>query len=351
MSSRPIEARNGYWTMAAASGPWSYPATRYSQPPTRMQPSAWTPSVTCNDDYGNLVSQGFGASWQSDVTASSPHSESCCSPPTDGSWISPMDAQPIYLSPSLLHGHDPAHLAPNARHFVPITSPHSSYSDSEEETICARSPDSGPYMTHRHPGHYQQGHVFDMDLDEPSTTTAAGDDEDLEEEETTIDDSEAFDDGDVDDLDTTIDYSWLRGAVDSTREVEDFDVALNASKTPCLDALAFCVVMRLGAYQTYADTQDGSITITNFPKLLTGIHHFCPKKSQTANEEARIKALKRWFEGIPTKRKRDSPFVMRIKDRKNPIVKQIIKKMQRFCIERGYVRASNPTTQQLLHPF
>lgn len=127
-------------------------------------------------------------------------------------------------------------------------------------------------------------------------------------------------------------------------------VTLNASKTPCLDALAFCVVLRLGAHQTPEDEQEGSITITNFQKLLGGIHLFCPKKSQTANEEARIKALKRWFDGIPTKRKRDTVFIMRIKDRKNPVVMQIIKKLQTFCITHGFVRALNPATQQALRP-
>lgn len=109
--------------------------------------------------------------------------------------------------------------------------------------------------------------------------------------------------------------------------------------------------MRLGAYQTPENEEDCSITITNFQKFLSGIHQFCPKKSQTDNEEARIKALKRWFDGIPTKRKRDSIFVMTIKDPKNPIVYQIIKKIQKFCISHGYARAANPVTQQALRPM
>lgn len=364
---RAMGSRVSPWTTTAGGGPYaqtaySYPATRAVQMPVRPQASSWAQSYVANEDYGNLVSQGYGPAWQSEHPLSvgslgmgSPHSadagsSACCSPPgPEGGWISPMDAQPVYLSPVLLQSHlTPATFGPGP--FAHAPSQSSVSTDSEEDTICARSPDSASYFRQLPASHFNQGNVFEMDMDEPSTTTTAGDDEDGEEE-TTVDDADVWDDVFSDSLDTTIDYSYLRGAVESDLDIEDFDVQLNTSKTPCLDALAFCVVMRLGCYQTPQDVLDCSITITNFSKLLLGIHHFCPKKSQTANEEARIKALKRWFDGIPAKRKRDVTFVMGIKDPKNPVVHQIIKKLQKFCISKGYVKALDANTQNALRPM
>lgn len=327
-------------------GPYSYPQSARSAPTNiRPQPSTWQTLTYSNEDYGNLRSQGFGSSWQSENPTHSHHSSECCSPPgPEAGWISPMEEQPVYLSPSWLQESSNPAYPPLPTYSVPSQV---SNSDSEDDTVCAQSPSSVSYMIPVSTSTYAGPVGFEMELDDPSTADM---DEDVEEE-TTIDESDAFEESTSEELDTTIDYSYLRGAIESPHGLEAYPVTLNASKTPCLDALAFCVVMRLGAYQTPQNEEDCSITITNFQKFLGGIHQFCPKKSQTDNEEARIKALKRWFDGIPTKRKRDSVFVMTIKDPKNPIVYQIIKKIQKFCISHGYARALNPATQQALRPM
>jgi hypothetical protein len=92
-------------------------------------------------------------------------------------------------------------------------------------------------------------------------------------------------------------------------------VTLPPSKTPCLDALAFCVVMKLGADMTEEDKEHHTITIFDCDLLLGYIKHFCPKQNQTSNNEARIKALKRWFNNIPAKKRRSEVFKIEMKVR------------------------------------
>jgi len=235
MPVRPSGARNVPWMDGSggvcAGGPYSYPGPRSAQLPVRPVNSGWAPSTVRNEDFGNLVSRGFGPAWQGEHpvanVASSPHSTSCCSPPgadaDHGGWISPMDDQPIYLSPVLLQNNFTPHFG--AFVHVPSFSARSqgSISDSEDETVSARSPDSGSYLHHTSSSHHTQANVFEMDMDEPSTTTTAGDDEDAEEETTYDEASEAiWDDAYAEDLDTTVDYSFLRGAIESPLEVEDF---------------------------------------------------------------------------------------------------------------------------------
>lgn len=225
------------------------------------------------------------------------------------------------------------------------------FSDSDDETISMQhTPESSNRQNPKNPPKQEiqkDIHMFDMEMDEPSAVGV--DDEETFEEDETIDE-EVVDEPLMDSLDTTIDYSFLNGALESPLELHEVPVTLNTSKTPCLDALAFCVVMRLGAYQTPQNEETGSIIVSNCEKFLGGIHLFCPKKSQTQNDEARIKALKRWFDGIPAKRKRDSLFVMKAKERKIDDVKLIMKKIQSFCISQGLLPAKDPATQLALCP-
>lgn len=90
---------------------------------------------------------------------------------------------------------------------------------------------------------------------------------------------------------------------------------LPPSKNPCLDALGYCVKLRLGAEQTPEDVTNGTVSIFDCEKLLLYIKYFCPKASQTNNDEYRVKALKRWFTGIPNKRARltGNTFVIEMK--------------------------------------
>lgn len=213
----------GAWSGQQGAVPsYSYPGVqRSAQLPVRPAPGYWPQSYTRDEDYGNLVSQGFGSQYHSDHPFGSPQSESCCSPPgsEDAGWVSPMDAQPVYLSP--LHFQ-----SPSASQFGFVHAPsfsaasQASVSDSEDETVsCARSPDSGPYFTRTHLIQSQHNNVFDMDMDEPSTTTTAGDDD---EEEETVDEVDPWDESFTDDLDTSIDYSYLHGAIESPLDLDAF---------------------------------------------------------------------------------------------------------------------------------
>lgn len=231
MPVRPAGARNGQWEGAFAAGPYSYPGPRSAQLAVRPATSGWAPSTTRNEDFGNLVSRGFGPAWQGEhpvaEVAASPQSTTCCSPPTphdEHGWVSPMDDQPVYLSPVLLQNNFTPHTFGG---FTPAPSfsarSQGSLSDSEDETVSVRSPDSGSYFHRYVSSQNGQNHVFEMDMDEPSTTTTAGDDDDVEDETTYDETAESvWDDSYSEDLDTSVDYSFLYGAIESPHEVEDF---------------------------------------------------------------------------------------------------------------------------------
>lgn len=108
-------------------------------------------------------------------------------------------------------------MAPLPHHHVP-RQPYTS--DSEDDTVCAQSPASASYMIRPVQSRYTGPAVFEMDLDEPSTVTEMEDDAD---EETTVDEtSEIYEESASDELDTTIDYSYLRGAIESPLGLEAF---------------------------------------------------------------------------------------------------------------------------------
>jgi len=109
-------------------------------------------------------------------------------------------------------------------------------------------------------------------------------------------------------------------------------IILPPSKNPCLDALAYCVVMGLGAEQTDEDTRNCTISIFDCQKLLSYIKYFCPKATQTSNDEYRVKALKRWFNDIPTKKMRQSgnTFIIKMKSDRRHAIRKVIRRMQAF---------------------
>jgi len=123
----------------------------------------------------------------------------------------------------------------------------------------------------------------------------------------------------------------------SADDVDDLIVpseftTLPPSKNPCLDALAFCVVMGYGAEQTEEDMRQSTISIYDCQKLLSYIKMFCPKQTQTNNDEYRVKALKRWFSDMPTKKMRTTgnSFVIRMKADRRRIIQRVIRRMQAY---------------------
>lgn len=271
--------------------------------------------------------------------------EVCCIPSNNPNFTSQYDTEFIVVSPKDIHSYMPDQMdnyQPSMSY--PHTYVHNRLSEFPEHFVKPRS----------------------KSVDIPPTKMMVLESEASDDEESTrstqsqfymeMTDDELDEDMSIDDDNESIelDYSSYRThenpdqeVYESPYEITDIDgidqshlthnilltlrtVTLQVSKTPCLDALAFCVALRLGAHQTPEGKQRGEIVVTNANKFLNGIHLFCPKKSQTQNDEARIKALKRWFDGIPAKRKRNQPFVMRIKENKTRDVRKIIRKMTKF---------------------
>lgn len=214
---RPNVARTNGFVSPTNIGPYSFPQANRSAPTfIRPQPSTWQNLHVSNEDYGNLVSQGFGSSWQSEVPTHSHHSSECCSPPgPEQGWISPSDEPELYLSPSWLQESSNSAFTP-----LPIynTPSQVSNSDSEDDTVCAQSPGSVSYMIPPPATTYAGPVGFEMELDDPTTV----DNDEDGEEETTIDEADAYEESTSEELDTTIDYSYLRGAVESPHGLESF---------------------------------------------------------------------------------------------------------------------------------
>lgn len=214
---KPNMARGSGFVSPPNIGPYSFPTNPRSAPTyIRPQTSPWQNLHASNEDYGNLVSQGFGSSWQSEQPTHSHHSSECCSPPgPEEGWISPLDPLPVYLSPSWLQESSNQAFAPMPSYQVPSQV---SNSDSEDDTVCAQSPSSVSYMIPPSATTYAGPVGFEMELDEPTTI----DNEEDGDEETTVDEVEAYEESSSEELDTTIDYSYLRGAVESPHGLEAY---------------------------------------------------------------------------------------------------------------------------------
>lgn len=267
----------------------------------------------------------------------SPSTELCCSPSSDP-FISQQESEPIVVSPKDIHTHwltyentiPPFSMHSQHRHslnFKSFRTIHKPRSKSVDTTSQRYITDNADVVSDDEESTLSQQSQFNLEFSDEEVDDMSLDDESIE-----------------------LDYSPYRNEINYTDEIwespyelEDINVILNVSKTPCLDALAFCVTMRLGAYQTDINRQNGEIVVTNANKFLNGIHLFCPKKSQTQNDEARIKAIKRWFDGIPAKKKRSLPFVMRAKPNKTRDVDKIVHKMKKFVAENNLLQ---PITNQ-----
>jgi len=140
--------------------------------------------------------------------------------------------------------------------------------------------------------------------------------------------------------DYEIDYSgFLEGGTINPKSISEYSgVVLDPSKAPVLEALSFCIVMRIGAYQTPELEAKNKVKVTSLSTFLDGIKFFCTKKNPTDNIEARVKSLKLWFSSIPKRNLRDRPFIMDIKPNKVNALKYKINKMKKFAIEHNLLK-------------
>lgn len=303
-----------------------------------------------------VLDNGFAANNMYELPAPE---EVCCIPSPNPNFTSQHDSEFVVVSPKDIHSYMPDQ-------FESYAPPSTSYPHTSFMRFGLNDEYSRPFGKPRSKSvdipsqNYNSRMPMDMDAsdDEESTKSTSQfhmemTDDELDEDMSIDDDNESIE----------LDYSRYlahgetsQEIYESPYEITDIDsmfqsyrvcynkltsqpVTLQVSKTPCLDALAFCVALRLGAHQTQDMKQRGEIMVTNATKFLDGIHHFCPKKSQTQNDEARIKALKRWFDGIPAKRKRNQPFIMKIKESKIRDVRRIIRKMTKFVVKNNLLEA------------
>jgi len=260
--------------------------------------------------------------------------EICCSPSSDP-FTSHQDSELVVVSPKDIQPEWP--MQNDSDTFMLFQSYPSRFSYNVHNIEHFNKPRSKSVDM---PVHRSFGDFENMSDDEDSMSMSQSQFYmELTEEDQSVDEDMSIED---DDESIELDYSVYNSIGDvsdetceSPYDITDINVTLNVSKTPCLDALIFCLTMRLGAHQTRENKMRGEIVVTDALKFLNGIHYFCPKKSQTQNDEARIKALKRWFDGIPAKRKRNQPFIMRIKPNKFNDVKKIMKKMTKFVVAKG----------------
>jgi len=103
-------------------------------------------------------------------------------------------------------------------------------------------------------------------------------------------------------------------------------VHLPTTKTPVIDTVAMLATLKLSCKLL----DDNTIQVTNAADFLHNIRMFCKKKKQTTSDDARVKALSRWFQGIPYKRKRTNVFTMRIKDSQSAKWKQSLKRIRTY---------------------
>jgi hypothetical protein len=98
---------------------------------------------------------------------------------------------------------------------------------------------------------------------------------------------------------------------------------LNPTRHPVMDALLRCVNLGMGARMLTWKEDNVRIEVKDFERLMRAITYTCARKSPTTQKDARVKTLRRWFEGIPrytvfnSKKKAKLHFVM--KSRTSPV--------------------------------
>jgi len=123
---------------------------------------------------------------------------------------------------------------------------------------------------------------------------------------------------------------------------------LSASKSPVMEALIYCAFNRWGVEivkqgateeEWKLDTEHGLGTRTgliafrffDFDLLSSCLERVNAKHKPTTDPGARIKALKRWFDGIPCVRNRNEQFIATIKKTEQASkVKEMIRRMLRI---------------------
>jgi hypothetical protein len=197
------------------------------------------------------------------------------------------------LDPKELHGVDP------------LKYEQVDFMDMEEEMMMMRPPSSR----------------FDDDMFEDDNYNSDGEED---ERDVSNDDMEMNEEDDEEEE--------LSDQSSRSNPVNSGSAVLPASKTPILDATAFCAELKIGAER---DADPESIRITDFNTFISQLKIYCPKQHQTQNDEARIKALRRWFDGIPNKKKRKESFVIKMKPEKKNKILVCFKKIQKFVREQG----------------
>jgi len=142
-----------------------------------------------------------------------------------------------------------------------------------------------------------------------------------------------------------IDFGMSCGGDDGERKrklMDDFDddndvpigFKLPASKSPIMEAMAYCAIKRWGIeIIQYSDSNDDSTAkvvfrVLDFEQYYKYSCQICSKQNPTEDIGSRVKSLRRWFVNFPKKRdRRENPqFILEVKPEVSKKVYEMVEK-------------------------
>jgi len=106
---------------------------------------------------------------------------------------------------------------------------------------------------------------------------------------------------------------------------------LSLSKSPVLEAVIYCALNKWGIELITTEDDQVAFKVSDFDLFSSYAAKVNSKTRPTADVSARVKALRRWFDGIPRVKARTGSFIMTIKDaadKKQKVVKMVEKLKQ-----------------------
>eukprot|EP01124_Arcella_intermedia_P023312 TRINITY_DN3682_c2_g1_i1.p1 TRINITY_DN3682_c2_g1~~TRINITY_DN3682_c2_g1_i1.p1 ORF type:complete len:346 (-),score=40.16 TRINITY_DN3682_c2_g1_i1:67-1104(-) len=107
---------------------------------------------------------------------------------------------------------------------------------------------------------------------------------------------------------------------------------LLASKSPQIEAVIYCTLNRWGA--EFVDPENLLLKVHDFDTLWAYATKVSAKKSPTSEMNARVKSLRRWFEGIPRSGERNNSFFLTPRTGVEKKLKAMVEKMNNIYLQR-----------------
>jgi hypothetical protein len=94
--------------------------------------------------------------------------------------------------------------------------------------------------------------------------------------------------------------SYVEQPTEEEEEEEHHSFKLQSSKSPVIDALVYCALMKQGIQLVEDNAKIVQFRIFNFPLYYQKSKGICSKAHPTDDVNSRVKALQRWFPDFPT---------------------------------------------------